>query len=391
MSSGDTNKKAEEILTDDVLAEQLMRKSFSGGERTPGMELAGNIVDALKSGKQRFTADDKKLVGQRVQESIKRERRNRWIVWSSSVAAIFVLFAGLSFWLNSQNQSSIRQFASMADLPVNSKFTRLVIPGAEDVQLKSTESAIRYSANGEEIQIQDSLSAGTTLAQLAQTYNTLVVPYGKRSRVVLPDQTEVWLNSGSKLTYPVKFAGDNREVFLQGEALFDVTHDEKRPFFVLTKQLDVRVLGTSFNVSAYEDDSIVQTVLVRGSVELEYKSKFLGISVNQKMVPGTLAVFDSAERSVEQSLVDTDQFTSWKDGYLLLENSPLSEIAKKLSRYYNRRIFFEDPFLEDETFSGYLDLGNSAFEVLEIISEITGNQVEETSEGILFKGKDIHS
>ncbi|WP_170154463.1 FecR family protein [Mangrovibacterium diazotrophicum] len=368
-----------------------MKKSFSVNERSADFELAGNIVDALKAGKQEFAGPDKILVGQRIQESIKRERKSRLIVWTSSVAAIAILLVGLTFWLNSQNQSPIRQYASMAEIPVNTKFTRLVIPGAEDVQLMSTESSVSYSANGEEIHIQDSMSTETTLAQLAQTYNTLVVPYGKRSHVVLPDQTEVWLNSGSKLTYPVKFGADKREVFLQGEALFDVTHDEQRPFSVLTEQLDVRVLGTSFNVSAYEDDSVVQTVLVRGSVELEYKSKLWGISVNQKMVPGTLAVFDATERSVEQSLVDTDQFTSWKDGYLILENSPLSVIAKKLSRYYNMRISFVDPALEAETFSGYLDLGNSALEVMGIISEITGNQVEETSDGILFKGKDVHS
>ncbi|RKD90758.1 FecR family protein [Mangrovibacterium diazotrophicum] len=391
MSSRDLNKKAEDILTEDALIDKLMKKSFSVNERSADFELAGNIVDALKAGKQEFAGPDKILVGQRIQESIKRERKSRLIVWTSSVAAIAILLVGLTFWLNSQNQSPIRQYASMAEIPVNTKFTRLVIPGAEDVQLMSTESSVSYSANGEEIHIQDSMSTETTLAQLAQTYNTLVVPYGKRSHVVLPDQTEVWLNSGSKLTYPVKFGADKREVFLQGEALFDVTHDEQRPFSVLTEQLDVRVLGTSFNVSAYEDDSVVQTVLVRGSVELEYKSKLWGISVNQKMVPGTLAVFDATERSVEQSLVDTDQFTSWKDGYLILENSPLSVIAKKLSRYYNMRISFVDPALEAETFSGYLDLGNSALEVMGIISEITGNQVEETSDGILFKGKDVHS
>ena len=391
MSSENINKKAEDILTDDVLVEKLMQKSLSAKERNTDFDLAENIVEALKSGKQGFAANDKILIGNRIQESIKRERRNRLIVWSSSAAAVAVLLIGLSFFLNSQNQSPIRQYASMMELPVNSKYTRLVIPGSEDVQLKSTESTISYSANGEEILIQDSLSAGTTLAQLAQTYNTLVVPYGKRSRVVLPDQTEVWLNSGSKLTYPVKFDGDKREVFLQGEALFDVTHDEKRPFFVLTKQIDVRVLGTKFNVSAYDEDSIVQTVLVRGSVELEYKSKLWGISVNQKIVPGTLAVFDTVEKSVNQSLVDTDYFTSWKDGYLILENSQLSEIAKKLSRYYNVRILFGDPALEAETFSGYLDLGNSAIEVMRIISEITGTEVEETSDGILFSGRDVHS
>ncbi|WP_163712827.1 FecR family protein [Mangrovibacterium lignilyticum] len=385
MNNKDLHKKAEDILTDDSLREMLEHddsKRLNRGD--DDFLVARNILSATRSRKAALNFSDKKVLEERILQSINREKRSRRLIWFSS-AAVLVFTLGLTVFLNAQRGSGLKQYATLNDQSYNLGFTRLLLPNNQEIKIETTDSKIDYSANGTEINIDESDEQGQVLSQEATAYNTLVVPYGKRSRVKLPDNTVVWLNSGSKLAYPAKFEQNKREVYLQGEAMFDVSHDEKSPFYVLTSEMDVKVLGTSFNISAYDDDSTVNTVLVRGSVELRYKNKLLGMPASEKMVPGMLAVFDSERKSVVQIKVDPKNFTSWKDGYLVLENSTLGDIAKRLSRYYNVQIEFEKQQLEAETFSGYLDLGSSAIEVMEIISEITGTEVVDDGTVIRIK------
>ena len=196
-----------------------------------------------------------------------------------------------------------------------------------------------------------------------------MVPYGKRSQVTLADNSTIWLNSGSKLVYPVRFANDKREVYLEGEALFDVARNENLPFHVLTKSLEIKVLGTVFDLSAYDEDSVINTVLEKGSVEVVYNKNMFGAS-RSTLIPGNLASYCLNDKSVVVQDVNTKDFTSWKDGYLTLEKKSLESITRRLSRYYNVTIEFENPELAKETFSGYLDLRNSALQVLGMISEM---------------------
>ena len=123
-------------------------------------------------------------------------------------------------------------------------------------------------------------------------YNTLIVPYGKRSQLQLADGSKVWLNSGSKLVYPVTFEGKRREVYIEGEAIFDVAHNAKQPFIVLSKDHEIEVLGTLFNVSNYLDDESISTTLKNGSVQIRYKTdSFLKGRKVLKIVPGTRSVY----------------------------------------------------------------------------------------------------
>lgn len=381
----DNYKKAEDILADDSFSEHLMKGEVSA-EGIPAEELllAKNIRNALGTPKTTFNFQQKELLGQSITAQISRSKRNAVIIRFSSAAAV-LLIIGLSVFFGLQNQSRIAQFASTLPATPQSDYTQLMLPGEKIIQIETPESNIEYSSTGEQINID-------TLKQIEQTiesgnvaYNTVIVPYGKRTRITLSDNSTIWLNSGSKLVYPVCFDEKKREVFLEGEAVFEVSPDQAHPFHVLSRNLEIKVLGTVFDVSAYADDSIVNTVLEHGSVELIYKGVSMFGPTKEKMVPGMLAMYDPNSKSLEQKNVNTKDYTSWKDGYLLMEKKSLGSIVKKLSRYYNVSIQIENQDLADETFTGQLDLRKTAMQVLELIAETMDIELQQAGHQIKIR------
>lgn len=175
--------------------------------------------------------------------------------------------------------------------------------------------------------------------------NELIIPKGGEYQVVLADGTKVWLNSASRLIYPQSFMGKERRVVLSGEAFFDVTHDAERPFVVETSRMNVKVLGTRFNVNDYDDNEEVSTTLVNGSVEI--------ISGDQqafRLVPGEQAY--GKENELEKREVNVRLYTSWIDGKFLFNNTELEEIAKQISRWYDVEIFFSNENVKKVRFTG---------------------------------------
>ncbi len=164
-------------------------------------------------------------------------------------------------------------------------------------------------------------------------YNQLTVPYGKRFELILSDGTIAFLNAGSSLKYPVRFLKEGkREVFLVGEAFLDVAKDSKRPFIVNTSDnLDIRVLGTRFNVSNYPEDETTEVVLVEGLVGLQINEKSDAIILE----PGYKGSFDRQQRNITTKPVITNVYTSWMKGELVFRAMSLENILKKLERHYN--------------------------------------------------------
>ena len=181
-------------------------------------------------------------------------------------------------------------------------------------------------------------------------YNTLTVPYGKRFKIQLSDGTNVHLNAGTSLKYPVKFIkGENRQVFLNGEAFFDVTSDKNHPFIVNADALNVEVFGTEFNVSAYPEDATTDVVLVEGSVALynEEETSKEGITI----APGIKGSLDKNENSMTTEKVNTEIYTQWIKGGLVFRNSSFKNISKKLERHYNVKIINSNEQLNNEVFN----------------------------------------
>jgi len=385
------NKRAEDILIDDFLSESLINGKIQEDEfQKEELFLAERIHQTICSGKVVFSESERIFLDQKITDRINRSKKNKTFAWISSAAALLVM-VGVTVFFQLQHRSNIRDFASSILVKSDTNFTQLMLPGKKVIQIDAQESKIAYSKSGKEIKIEDQKNEEQSVDADVNSYNTVIVPYGKRTQITLSDNSTIWLNSGSKLVYPVRFADDEREVYLDGEAMFEVAHDEDHPFHVLTNNMEVKVLGTIFDLCAYSDDSTINTVLEKGSVELTYKRySFLG-STSEIMVPGMLAVYDPANKIMVQKSVNTKDYTSWKDGYLVLEKKSLGGIVKKLSRYYNVTIEVENPELADETFSGYLDLRNSAVQVLALISEMMDIELIESDHLIKIRKKQSSS
>jgi ferric-dicitrate binding protein FerR (iron transport regulator) len=183
-------------------------------------------------------------------------------------------------------------------------------------------------------------------------YSTLNVPYGKTFEVTLSDGTYVHLNSGSSLRYPVQFIrGLKRQVFVQGEAFFDVSKDSLHPFMVSAAQLNVRVLGTKFNVSAYHEDEFTEIVLVEGSVSLFSTSNGYDPAKNTMLEPGYKASFEKRQEGITLTPVITDIYTSWRQGELAFRNMTLENILKKLERHYDIKIINKNAAVSKKRFN----------------------------------------
>ncbi len=177
------------------------------------------------------------------------------------------------------------------------------------------------------------------------SYNTISIPRAGEYQLTLSDGTEVWLNSETTLKYPVAFTGKTREVYINGEAYFHVARNEKQPFIVHTGRMDVKVLGTSFNVRAYDDEEEEQTTLVEGSVH---------VKTNQSATEFTMKPnqqFTTNASGGELNTVDVSSFIAWKEGRIYFEDKTIDEIMTILSRWYDINVSYESEYIKNFRFS----------------------------------------
>ena len=180
-------------------------------------------------------------------------------------------------------------------------------------------------------------------------YNQLEVPCGQQAKLTLSDGSKIWLNAKSKLIYPARFSGLSREVVLDGEGFFEVTHNEKKPFIIKTSTLKVKVLGTSFNVSSYNNDSDIKIALVNGSVSMLNPINDQEIS---RIEPNEMAIYSKKDHRISVKEVETYLYSSWRDGHFKFRKMSLEEISKRLSRNYNVKFVFQNNNLKSTTFNG---------------------------------------
>ncbi len=197
------------------------------------------------------------------------------------------------------------------------------------------------------------------------SYAEIQCPLGVRTKFQLPDGSTGFLNSGSRLKYPVQFTGE-RKVELVGEAFFDVVHNAEIPFHVNTRNLNIKVLGTTFNVIANEDETTEEVVLQTGSVNVSSKDgKQLEV-----LVPNEKLTMDTENGTVTKKDVEAMQYTTWKDGKLVFRNENMQQVARRLSRWYNAEVIINDRQLEDYTFHATF-IDEPLDEVLKLLSLTT--------------------
>lgn len=366
--------KAEDILAEEKFVESRLSEiaEDSTDPDKKEIQLARHIHSFLKPDQFSQVEAEKEAIKVRLKKSVKKIKQKKLLIRWSAAAAIFVMVSISGIWYLAQDDTSdIVNFAKSMGESTPSSDTRLILQGGQEVLINKAQSQISYTQNGKNISVDAEQEIVQEIASQKPTFNTVIVPYGKRTLVTLAEGTKVWLNSGSKFIYPAVFAEKRREVYIEGEAIFEVSPSDTQPFFVSTRDFDVKVLGTVFNVSAYADEKYSSTILAKGKVELSHKGKSILGSEKFSILPGTMATFDPDKKNFTQQEVDPLNYMSWRDGYIIFESERLSNILKKLERYYNVEILLQDAQIGNETFSGNLDLKNTPEEVLNVIAQTT--------------------
>lgn len=327
----------------------------------------------LKFKKRSLSAQEKQELAISIYRQLLKEKRkvefSRKIKLTLKYAAFALLFfsmGGIVVYL-STDKNNFKNYITEMESPRSIQTPTLIFPEGRSVQINKGESTLDYRNSGEIILNKDSIiSISNGLSEISQ----LVIPHGSSSRIVLNDSTVVWLNAGSSLVYPSKFGSKNREVVLFGEAFFDVTKNKNKPFIVQTTALEITVLGTRFNISAYPEDKTIQTVLEEGSVAIR---KINRTNHDKEIIlkPNQLVSYDKLTKLSEVKEVNTEFYTSWTNGLLTFENRDLNRVVKTIERYYNIKIQFENPLLGSIKISGKLDLRQGKNEVIEYLEKVS--------------------
>jgi transmembrane sensor len=225
----------------------------------------------------------------------------------------------------------------------------------------------KIQANGESIKIENTTSHDSPYV--------LVVPFGKKAKVKLSDGSRIWVNAGSRIIFPNRFSSQKRDIYLVGEAYFEVAHDQRKPFRVKTSTVTVQVLGTSFNVSSYPDDDFVSAVLKEGKIRMEENDASV-FNSSVELSPNQIAVFKKDGKGIQVRKTNQEFYTLWKEGVLKFENAEINSLIIKVERYYNISLELKSPAIGKERITGKLDLNAGMPEVFEYISKMSRTQIK---------------
>lgn len=280
-----------------------------------------------------------------------------------SVAAILVLTLGTALWYF---MAGVTAAPALPAEPV-----ALVQP---DVQ-PGTDGAILRLANGKSIVLDTAgngllsdgirkkgnhlLVAADHASAVIREYNTLTTPRARQQQLMLPDGTHIWLNAASSLRFPTVFAGNTREVEITGEAYFEVAKDAARPFRVRIGNSTVEVLGTHFNIMAYNNEPAVQTTLLEGSVKVSRDQQSIVLK------PGQASSVSNQGLELIQH-ADTEMAIAWKNGLQVFRNTALTTILRQVERWYDVTIEYKGAVTDGITFSGEVPRGVSLAELLKV-------------------------
>ena len=296
-----------------------------------------------------------KVIKNKIDLERKNSERKSFIKKSFKYAALFFLVLGLGYYIKStqQNITDEEKIVPKADDIV------LETENGEQLIIEKEEKNLKIDPKINLLQKSNQLVYDKDLKIETLVFHSLKVPYGKRFDVILSDNSKVYLNSGSTLKYPVKFLDNQiREVFLEGEAFFEVSEDEKNIFRVNSNGINVEVYGTKFNFKNYPEDYISDVVLVNGSV---------GISNSQnksitKLSPGFKGSVDKESFKVDKMKINIKIYTSWVDGQVVFRGESFNQIIKKLERLYNVTIINNNEKISEELFNASIDTENEKIE-----------------------------
>ena len=312
----------------------------------------------------------------------RRYERRRKLLVVRCVAAVVILFlvSTCVWFVNRGGEES--QFMFPSEIKPGSLRASLILNDGQEIMLdkrlslmESDSSVVLSNEKGE-------LSYRNVRERAGESsVNTLRVPCGGEYQLMLADGTRVRVNSESELVFPTCFNSDRREVFLKGEAYFQVAPDSDKPFYVRVNDYIVKVTGTSFNVTSYTDDPCTMTTLVEGKVSVYGNDS----TWNCDLTPGHMLKFDKGTARVTSEECDPRIYTSWIDGEFKFRDMRLEDIMKKLNRWYDFEVAYEEEELKDLRFSGAAEKYNPVEFLLKMIEEVTKVRFDIEGKRIMVK------
>lgn len=343
---------------------QLKSEQEAHGLETHLLEADLNEVWNVLDNSYQLTANTPKVV------SLHKNKKpiKKWL----TVAASIVLVTAIGFWMYNLRDPRLKTPSEGANQILSGKNTAvLTLSNGKQMMLSDAKSGVIISSG--QVIYDDS----TAVAIGAHQHNVLAnqqliasTPRGGTYQVTLPDGTKVWLNAASTLRFPSSFAGNKqRSISLDGEAYFEVAKDKKHPFIVRTKQQDVEVLGTHFNINAYAEEKITKTVLIEGAVKISLirtpGNKTSHSEPNNVMLkPGQQSVLGN--NSIKVSDADIEETMAWKNGYFRFNKAKITTVMQQLSRWYDITVSYEGEVSEEE-FSGTASNRRPITEVLNML------------------------
>lgn len=294
------------------------------------------------------------------QHRLKPERKIKYYR-SYAAAAILAIGFFIAFTtLRNTRETANRKIAEITKVTPDQKQVILTLSTGQQVALSDSLLPM-MEKNGTTIQNTGSqLVYNPTDTTSLQVYNTISIPRGAEYKLTLSDNTVVWLNSESRLTYPVAFKGTTRELKLEGEAFFEVTKDVNKPFIVHTSQFDIRVTGTQFNIRTYPEETVSAT-LAEGSIQLEKDHQVY------RLVPGQQAYLNGEEVKVKE--VDLEEAIAWRFNAFSFKKIPLEHIMNELSRWYDINIFYLNPEVKELHFTAWFRRNTPIQELLKTLEK----------------------
>jgi transmembrane sensor len=314
-----------------------------------------------------------------IRKKYELQRRKRKIAFLRriSIAASIVLILSFSISLLTDNNSALKNSTAKRPVEIKSNKAILTLNNGEKISLDSNKkySANNVKGNGKELLYLPKNETEKTDKQLI--YNYLTIPRGGGFFVQLSDGTKIFLNSDSKLKYPVTFnEGEARKVeLIYGEAYFEVSPSSKHSgdsFKVFTKNQEVQVLGTHFNVKAYKEERLILTTLIEGKVKVNNGLNAILLAPNQK------AIVSNETKFIEVLNVDVSHEVAWVKGLLSFNEAPLEEIMQTLSRRYNVEVIFESEAIKKYKYTGILETKTALKEILKFFESISDGDLKFT-------------
>ena len=320
---------------------------------------------ALSRSYDEYRAIHREEVWRRLKQQIAPRRRNLSWRWIGYAASVIVLVAAGWFAVmmtgRVDEQKEVKKVVAI--VPGERKAILHLETGKQVVLGKNSGVIVNDSLSGKIEQIDNTLVYQAETDVQAERLNVLEVPKGGEFNVTLADGTRVWLNAGSKLTYPVAFVGNERQVILWGEGYFEVKKDDTKPFRVEVNGMQVTVLGTSFNLKSFPSDERTTATLLSGKVEVKTLSESVILEPNQQ------ADLIVGENKLEVREVDAEAYRAWTKGQFVFRRERLESILDDVARWYNVTVFYEQSRTKDILFSGTMERYSDIAETLRMLEK----------------------